>query len=147
MAAFAESRELFVAVARRLSCTVLVIVAVCAGDRICADVWLCAGMSDRLPLPSAPQITSRMGKSFAQLLTSRAVLIAAGLAAVGGGRGWIFCIGAVDVRRNGGAGRGGGPIDVFCGGGDSSVGDVTSPDELGVGVGVGFGRIPGLVGF
>lgn len=40
-----------------------------------------------LPLPSAPQITSRIGKSFAQLLTSRAVLIAVGLAAVGGGRG------------------------------------------------------------
>lgn len=53
------------------------------------------------PLPSAPQITRRMGKSFAQLLTSRAVLIAVGLAAVGGGRGWMFCGGAIDVRRGG----------------------------------------------
>ena len=43
------------------------------------------------PLPSAPpQITRRIGKSFAQLLTSRAVLMAVGLAAVGGGRGWMF---------------------------------------------------------
>ena len=77
-------------------------------------------------MPSEPQITSRMGKSLAQLLTSRAVLIAAGLAAVGGGRGWMFCSGAVDVRRRGGAGRGGGPIDGPCGGGERSVGEVTS---------------------
>lgn len=32
-----------------------------------------------------------MGKSFAQLLTSKAVLMAVGLAAVGGGRGRMFC--------------------------------------------------------
>lgn len=109
-------------------------------------MWLCAGISERLPLPSAPQITSRMGKSFAQLLTSRAVLIAAGLAAVGGGRGWIFCSGAVDVRRRGGAGRGGGPIDVPCDSGDRSVGEVTSLYELGFGVGL--SRLAGgLAGF
>lgn len=42
------------------------------------------------PLPSEPQITRRIGNSFAQLLTSNAVLIAVGLAAVGGGRGWMF---------------------------------------------------------
>lgn len=42
-----------------------------------------------LPLPSGPQMTRRMGKSFAQLLTSNAVLIAVGLAGVGGGRGWM----------------------------------------------------------
>lgn len=77
-------------------------------------------------MPSEPHITSKMGKSLAQLLTSRAVLIAAGLAAVGGGRGWMFCSGAVDVRRRGGAGRGGGPIDRPCGGGEMSVGGVTS---------------------
>lgn len=68
------------------------------------DVW-CGGevVSWVLrPLPSAPQITRRMGKSFAQLLTRRAVLIAVGLAAVGGGRGWMFCGGAVEVRRRGG---------------------------------------------
>jgi hypothetical protein len=76
-----------------------------------------------------------MGKSFAQLLTSRAVLIAAGLAAVGGGRGWMFCSGAVDARRRGGAGRGGGPVDVPWGGGERSVGEATSLYELGVGVG------------
>jgi len=58
-----------------------------------------------LPLPSAPQITSRIGKSFAQLLTSRAVLIAVGLAAVGGGRGRMFWGGAVEARRRGGGGR------------------------------------------
>lgn len=52
-------------------------------------------------LPSPPQITRRMGKSFAQLLTNRAVLIAVGLAAVGGGRGWMFCGGAIDGRRGG----------------------------------------------
>lgn len=42
------------------------------------------------PLPSEPHITRRMGNSFAQLLTSNAVLIAVGLAAVGGGSGWMF---------------------------------------------------------
>jgi hypothetical protein len=105
----------------RLWCTVLGIVVGCVADRIVAAVWLCAGILERLPLPSAPQITSRMGKSFAQLLTSNAVLIAAGLAAVGGGRGWMFCSGAVEARRNGGAGRGGG-----IGGACASIGEVTS---------------------
>lgn len=137
IAALAEMREeVCVAVANRLWCTALDIAAGCVEARICAAEGLCAGMSERLPLPSAPQITSRMGKSFAQLLTSRAVLIAAGLAAVGGGRGWMFCSGAVDARRRGGAGRGGGPIDdVPCGGGERSVGEATSLYELGVGVG------------
>lgn len=37
--------------------------------------------------PSGPQITSRIGNNFAQLLTSSAVLIALGLAGDGGGRG------------------------------------------------------------
>lgn len=96
--------------AKKVWCTALGIVAGCLGTRICAAVWLCVDVSDRLPLPSAPQITRRIGKSFAQLLTSRAVLIAAGLAAVGGGRGWMFCRGAVDVRCRGGAGRGGGIV-------------------------------------
>lgn len=92
-------------------------------------------------MPSEPQITSRIGKSLAQLLTSRAVLIAAGLAAVGGGRGWMFCSGAVDVRRRGGAGRGGGPIDGPCSGGDRSVGGVAS-------LWVGLKRVAGgLAGF
>ena len=47
-------------------------------------------------------MTRRMGKSFAQLLTSSAVLIAVGLAAVGGGSGLMRWRGAVDVRRGGG---------------------------------------------
>lgn len=42
-----------------------------------------------------------MGKSFAQLLTSRAVLIAVGLAVEGGGSGWMACRGPVGVRRRG----------------------------------------------
>lgn len=37
--------------------------------------------------PSGPQITNKIGNSFAQLLTSSAVLIALGLAGDGGGRG------------------------------------------------------------
>lgn len=60
------------------------------------------------PLPSGPQMTRRMGKSFAQLLTSSAVLMAVGLAGAGGGRGWTFVIGAVDARLKGGATGGGG---------------------------------------
>lgn len=60
------------------------------------------------PLPSEPQITRRMGNSFAQLLTSNAVLIAVGLAAVGGGRGLMFWIGAVEARRMGAGLAGGG---------------------------------------
>lgn len=72
---------------------------------------------------SAPQMTRRMGKSFAQLLTSRAVLIAVGLAAVGGGRGRIRCNGAVDVRRGSG-GR--------CVIGDGSGGVVTSLESPGL---------------
>lgn len=53
-------------------------------------------------------MTRRMGKSFAQLLTSRAVLMAVGLAGAGGGRGWTFVIGAMDARLKGGAAEGGG---------------------------------------
>lgn len=60
------------------------------------------------PLPSEPQITRRMGNSFAQLLTSNAVLIAVGLAAVGGGSGWMFWIGAVEARRRSAGLAGGG---------------------------------------
>lgn len=52
-------------------------------------------------LPSGPQMTSRIGNSFGQLLTSSAVLIALGLAGDGGGRGWIVCEGVVDTRRSG----------------------------------------------
>ena len=57
---------------------------------------------DAFPLPSGPQMTRRMGKSFAQLLTSKAVLMAVGLAGEGGGRGLMLCAGAVDARRRGG---------------------------------------------
>lgn len=55
----------------------------------------------------------------------------------------MFCSGAVDARRRGGAGKGDGPIDVPCGSGDRSVGEVTSLYELGVGVGFGFSRLAG----
>lgn len=41
------------------------------------------------PVASGPQITRRIGKSFVQLLTRRAVLIELGLAGAGGGIGWI----------------------------------------------------------
>lgn len=75
-----------------------------------------------LPRPSAPQITSRIGKTFAQLLTSNAVLIAVGLAAVGGGRGWIIWSGAVEVRRRGG----GRCCWIVWAKGDGSVGEVRS---------------------
>ena len=47
-----------------------------------------------------PQITRRMGNSFGQLLTKRAVLIAFGLAGVGGGRG-CKSAGAVEIRLSG----------------------------------------------
>lgn len=88
----------------------------CLGDRIDPV----KGESERLPLPSAPQITRRMGKSLAQLLTRRAVLIAAGLAVVGGGRDWMFR-GAVDVRRSG-VGRGGAIVEPRgVGGGSGEV--------------------------
>lgn len=53
----------------------------------------------------------------------------------------MFCSGAVDVRRRGGAGRVGGPIDGPCGGGERSVGEVTS-------LWVGLKRVAGgLAGF
>lgn len=48
---------------------------------------LLAGVSDTPPLPSGPQMTRSIGKSLAQLLTRRAVLMAVGLAGDGGGRG------------------------------------------------------------
>lgn len=95
------------------------------------------------PLPSAPQITRRMGKSLAQLLTRRAVLIAVGLAAVGGGRGWMFWGGAVEVRREGSGGgcvaggAGGGGADWGRGVIDGSAG-LISLEEGGL-VGVDFG--------
>ena len=58
---------------------------------------------------SFPHITRSIGKSFVQLLTSSAVLIAFALAGVGGGIGWT-AIGVVeDLWRGGGssdAGRG-----------------------------------------
>jgi len=47
-----------------------------------------------------PQITRRMGKSFGQLLTKRAVLIALGLAGFGGGGG-CNCAVVVDIRLRG----------------------------------------------
>lgn len=47
-----------------------------------------------------PQITRRMGKSFGQLLTKRAVLIALGLAGFGGGGG-CNCAIVVDIRLRG----------------------------------------------
>lgn len=59
---------------------------------------------------SFPQITRSIGKSFVQLLTNKAVLIAFGLAGVGGGIGCTE-IGAVeDLRRSGGSGVGGGSV-------------------------------------
>lgn len=60
------------------------------------------------PLPSGPHITRRIGKSFAQLLTKSAVLMAVGLAGAGGGSGCTFRIGAVEARLKGGGGGGGG---------------------------------------
>lgn len=78
-----------------------------------------------------------MGKSFAQLLTRSAVLIAVGLAAVGGGRGWIICGGAVEVRRRGGGGRCGGWM--FWVRGDGSAGEVS----LRFGFGVSFAEVVG----
>lgn len=72
--------------------------------------------------------------------------MAAGLAAVGGGRGWMFCSGAVDVRRRGGAGRGGGGNEVPCGVGDGSGGEVTSFWEPGIEVDLG-GLARRLAGF
>jgi hypothetical protein len=107
----------------------LLLNALCMGAE-CADERPAppAAFSLELPLPSVPQITRRMGNSLAQLLTRSAVLIAAGLAAVGGGRGWMFCGGAVDARRSGGGRvRRDGP----CGG---SIGEVTSAEEPGLGV-------------
>lgn len=53
-------------------------------------------------LPSGPQMTRRIGKSFAQLLTKRAVLIAVGLGGDGGETDWVLWTGAVDARRKGG---------------------------------------------
>lgn len=38
------------------------------------------GLESELPLPSGPQMTRRIGKSFAQLLTNKAVLMAVGVA-------------------------------------------------------------------
>lgn len=61
-----------------------------------------------------------MGKSFAQLLTSSAVLMAVGLAGAGGGRGWTFVIGAVEARLKGGA----------TGGGSCGRGGVRFPEAL-----------------
>ena len=59
---------------------------------------------------SLPHITRSIGKSFVQLLTNRAVLIAFGLAGAGGGIGWT-AIGAVDdLWRGGGSGVGGGSV-------------------------------------
>ena len=145
MVAAEERAGVLRTVAKRVSWTALGIVAGCLGVLTCDPGRRCAGLSERLPLPSAPHITRRIGNSLAQLLTSKAVLIAAGLAAVGGGSDWIFCSGAVDVRRRGGAGRGG-AIAVACGVGDGSGTDATS----GYGTGVEFGLsglVGGLVGF
>lgn len=86
------------------------------------------------PLPSGAQITRRIGKSFAQLLTRRAVLIAVGLAGNGGGSGWSDCKGAPDGRRDGPEGCegvGGGMGDVAP---DATVPAVVVP-EAPVGVG------------
>lgn len=90
-------------------------------------------------MASEPQITRRMGNSLAQLLTRRAVLIAVGLAAVGGGRGWIFWIGAVDVRRRGGGGRCG-IVDWGCAVSEGSGGEVVSLGKTGLGVSFAAGR-------
>lgn len=131
--------------ANRVSWTALGMVAGCLEVLICDPGKRCAELSERLPLPSAPHITRRIGNNLAQLLTSRAVLIAAGLAAVGGGSGWIFCKGAVDVRRRGGAGRGGATA-VACDEGDGSGGDATSGCETVVGFGL-SGLAGGLMRF
>lgn len=90
-------------------------------------------------MPSAPQITRRMGKSFAQLLTRSAVLIAVGLAAVGGGSGWMFWIGAVDVRRRGGGGCCE-IVDWDCAVVEGSGGEVVSLGKTGLGVSFAAGR-------
>jgi hypothetical protein len=79
-----------------------------------ALVLSCSTGVDELPLPSGPQMTRRIGKSFAQLLTSRAVLMAVGLAGDGGGKGRMLCTGAVDARRRGG-GKGSDPCGVDAG--------------------------------
>jgi hypothetical protein len=76
---------------------------VCAGLMVSLLPGAC-GSVGALPLPSGPQMTRRMGKSFAQLLTSSAVLTAVGLAGEGGGRGWTVWTGPVGVRRSGGGG-------------------------------------------
>lgn len=82
---------------------------VCAGLMVSLLPWACGSkevppLPLLLPLPSGPQMTRRIGKSLAQLLTRRAVLIAVGLAGEGGGRGWMVCTGPVGVRRSGGGG-------------------------------------------
>jgi hypothetical protein len=77
-----------------------------------APVLSCSTDADELPLPSGPQMTRRIGKSFAQLLTSRAVLMAVGLAGDGGGKGRMLGAGAVDARRRGGGGKGNDPCGV-----------------------------------
>ena len=76
-------------------------------------------------------MTRRMGKSFAQLLTSSAVLMAVGLAAVGGGKGWILCNGAVDVRLGGACGRCGTVAGAPKGTVEGSGGEVVSLAEPG----------------
>lgn len=73
-----------------------------------------------LPLPSGPQITRRIGNSFAQLLTSNAVLIAVGLAGNGGGSGWTDWPGAAEGRREVPARRGDGD-DIACAAGGETT--------------------------
>lgn len=77
------------------------------------------------PLPSGPQITRRIGNSFAQLLTRRAVLMAVGLAGNGGGSGWSDCRGAPDGRRDGPGG---------CEGVGGGMGDVAPDASVSVAV-------------
>lgn len=79
---------------------------VCAGLMVSLLPWAC-GSGEALPPPSGPQMTRRIGKSFAQLLTSSAVLIALGLAGDGGGRGSTVWTGPFVVRRSGFGGGGG----------------------------------------
>lgn len=123
----ARAEDVWSASAVAVCLNALCIGAECVGERPTPP----AASSLELPLPSVPQITRRMGNSLAQLLTRSAVLIAAGLAAVGGGKGWMLCGGAVDARR-----IGGGRVirDGPCGFGDGSIGEVPSAVEPGWGV-------------
>jgi hypothetical protein len=70
-------------------------------SRVAAGLSVAELPSSGTSLSLEPQITRRIGKSFGQLLTKRAVLIAFGLAG-SGGVGGNNCAGAVEIRLSGG---------------------------------------------